>query len=228
MLKDEHTERSRYKDRMRAAFDPVSHWMQLFTSTPVTDWTALLIIAVFLLQQLAIVWWEIPLNWVAMRIFQTVPLVAWIVAPFLHVGWSHLVANLLFLFIFGMIAEGTFSRREGLLFVAISAYGPVYANSVLYFAVTEQVVPTYGSSGIVFALAGYTITARQRWADIKDIESQYIKGISRVIWLLAVAVGILLTVNILYKIAVATWPNIGHLGGYILGVVVGVSKTRIN
>jgi len=72
-------------------------------------------------------------------------------ALFIHVGWLHLIGNLLFLMIFGLSAERVLgSPRFLLLFLA----GGATANLVGAVTLASANAPIVGSSGAVSAIVG--------------------------------------------------------------------------
>jgi membrane associated rhomboid family serine protease len=74
-----------------------------------------------------------------------------ITALFIHVGWLHLIGNLLFLMIFGLSAERVLgSSRFLLLFLA----GGATANLVGAVTLATANAPIVGSSGAVSAIVG--------------------------------------------------------------------------
>ena len=74
-----------------------------------------------------------------------------ITALFIHIGWLHLIGNLLFLMIFGVSAERVLgSRRFALLFLV----GGATANLVGALTLATANAPIVGSSGAVSAIVG--------------------------------------------------------------------------
>jgi membrane associated rhomboid family serine protease len=72
-------------------------------------------------------------------------------ALFIHVGWLHLIGNLLFLMIFGLPAERSLgSLRFLLLFLVAGAL----ANLVGALTMAHATAPIVGSSGAVSAIVG--------------------------------------------------------------------------
>jgi membrane associated rhomboid family serine protease len=74
-----------------------------------------------------------------------------ITALFIHIGWLHLIGNLLFLMIFGLSAERVLgSARFLLLFLA----GGATANLIGAVTLASADAPIVGSSGAVSAIVG--------------------------------------------------------------------------
>lgn len=72
-------------------------------------------------------------------------------ALFIHVGWLHLIGNLLFLMIFGLPAERTLGSLRFLLLFLV---GGALANFIGAFTVASANAPLVGSSGAVSAIVG--------------------------------------------------------------------------
>lgn len=72
-------------------------------------------------------------------------------ALFIHVGWLHLIGNLLFLMIFGLPAERSLGSLRFLLLFLI---GGALANLVGALTLASANAPIVGSSGAVSAIVG--------------------------------------------------------------------------
>ncbi|RMG90611.1 MAG: rhomboid family intramembrane serine protease [Chloroflexi bacterium] len=70
---------------------------------------------------------------------------------FLHGGWSHLISNMLALYIFGDNVEDRMGHGRYLLFYLL---GGIVAALVHAFAYADSVVPTVGASGAISAVLG--------------------------------------------------------------------------
>ncbi|MBS0570755.1 MAG: rhomboid family intramembrane serine protease, partial [Proteobacteria bacterium] len=101
-------------------------------------------------------WGTVPSN-----LFDThlPPLVQWFqlrlarlfTALFIHVGWLHLIGNLLFLMIFGLPAERSLGS---LRFVFLFLVGGALANLAGALTLASANAPIVGSSGAVSAIVG--------------------------------------------------------------------------
>ena len=83
--------------------------------------------------------------------------VSWITAMFLHAGWSHLLGNMLFLFIFGNDVERAFGRLQYLVFYFAGGFAAMLmqAGMTLLFATAAAArVPCLGASGAIAAVLG--------------------------------------------------------------------------
>jgi len=94
----------------------------------------------------------------------------WITSLFIHVNLGHLVENMLFLWIFGMIVEGHLGWRR---FLA------VYFGLGISLAAIEQTMlfwfdhgRAFGASSVIFSLAGMCLV----WAPETEIECHWLTG----------------------------------------------------
>jgi membrane associated rhomboid family serine protease len=77
------------------------------------------------------------------------------VSMFLHGGWSHIIFNMLFLWIFGDNVEDNFGSIPYLIFYLLSGYGAVLAQALL---TPTSPVPAIGASGAISGvLAAYLL-----------------------------------------------------------------------
>jgi len=77
------------------------------------------------------------------------------VSMFLHGGWSHIIFNMLFLWIFGDNVEDNFGSLPYLLFYFLCGYGAVLAQSLL---TPRSTLPSIGASGAISGvLAAYLL-----------------------------------------------------------------------
>jgi membrane associated rhomboid family serine protease len=74
-----------------------------------------------------------------------------ITALFIHIGWLHLVGNLLFLMIFGLSAERALGSTR---FLALFLIGGATANLIGAVTLATASAPIVGSSGAVSAIVG--------------------------------------------------------------------------
>lgn len=75
----------------------------------------------------------------------------WIPAAFTHAGWMHLIGNMIFLWCFGQVVEGTVGTVRFLLFYLVTA---AVQGLVYQLAALGEVGGAVGASGVVFGLLG--------------------------------------------------------------------------
>ncbi len=118
---------------------------------------------------------------------------------FVHAGISHLVGNMLFLFIFGLRAEEMFSLPE---YIIIFLLGGL-AGNLLSLALLPLGVPSVGASGAIFAVFGACVIYARR-----SVRQSILGALVYAFFLLLISSG--LGVN-----------NFAHLGGLAVGLVIG-------
>ena len=95
--------------------------------------------------------------------------IQWVTSVFVHGSWSHLIGNMFFLWVFGLIVEGKTGTKR---FLAI--YGGIAVASCLI----EQVLmlgaegASFGASGIVFGLLAIALV----WAPENEVDCLLILG----------------------------------------------------
>ena len=83
--------------------------------------------------------------------------VGWITAMFMHVGWDHILGNMLFLAIFGKNVEDAFGRLGYLVFYFAGGFAAVMmqtAMTLLFGSASDAQIPTLGASGAIAAVMG--------------------------------------------------------------------------
>jgi membrane associated rhomboid family serine protease len=72
-------------------------------------------------------------------------------AMFMHAGWSHLLGNMLFLWVFGQATENAFGSRMYTIFYLVCG---VAANMAQYLVDPNSTVPNLGASGAIAGVMG--------------------------------------------------------------------------
>lgn len=83
--------------------------------------------------------------------------VSWITAMFLHAGWSHILGNMLFLFVFGNDVERAFGRLRYLVFYFAGGFAAMLmqaAMTLLFSSAAAARIPCLGASGAIAAVLG--------------------------------------------------------------------------
>ena len=91
--------------------------------------------------------WEGPLPWY----------ISWLTAMFLHAGWSHLLGNMLFLWVFGDSVESAFGRARYLGFYLAGGFAAMLLQAgmtLLSSSPASAYVPCLGASGAIAAVLG--------------------------------------------------------------------------
>jgi membrane associated rhomboid family serine protease len=91
--------------------------------------------------------WSGPLPWY----------ISWLTAMFLHAGWSHLLGNMVFLWIFGDSVERGFGRARYLALYLAGGFAAMLLQAgmtLLFSDPASAYVPCLGASGAVAAVLG--------------------------------------------------------------------------
>ncbi len=91
--------------------------------------------------------WHGPLPWY----------ISWITAMFLHAGWSHLLGNMLFLWVFGPSVERALGRGRYLAFYLAGGFAAMLLQAgmtLLFSSAAAAHVPCLGASGAIAAVLG--------------------------------------------------------------------------
>lgn len=149
----------------------------------------------------------------ATGLFGVLPVAAWPLAPVLHKGFLHFASSLFGVFLLGVAVEQTMSRWRYVAFLVVSAYLSTAAGVLVMWVFADGRLAFYGSSGIIFALAGYTV-ATLPWVGRRLREFEKMAVVLGLISMLTVLVdpltGPYFTVH---------WVNGGHLGGIVVGLL---------
>lgn len=152
----------------------------------------------------------------------------WLTSNFLHAGWTHLIGNLMFLWVFGLIVEGKIGwARFVPLFLALGA-----TECFLEQLLLPGPGVSLGASSIVFGLMAIAFV----WAPRNDLEMAYglwlpFLCVSRIgsFHLSVLAMSVLMVVK---ELLLAVWwrfpigSELFHLVGAALGFGAGVSMLR--
>lgn len=136
-----------------------------------------------------------------------------LMSNYLHGGLIHIATNMFCLWGLGRLSEAFYSKADFLLAYTFTGV----AGSLLSVFVTPLGVPSVGASGAIFGLAGLMI-ATLRWGHIplpKDLRMLMYKEVLK-FSLINLAIGFVI-------------PHIdvlGHLGGLLSGVLVGLVLGR--
>ncbi len=153
----------------------------------------------------------------ATGIFTVHPTAAWSISPVLHRGFLHFAASVCGLLIVGIPVEQHWARSRYTVFLILIGYGTIAAGAGVLWAFAEQPVAFYGTSGVIYALAGYSLTHLPR-------QHTALNAVERA----AVVIGVLALLSVVLDTLTgpyfaAQWVNGGHISGFIIGAVVGRS-----
>jgi membrane associated rhomboid family serine protease len=151
----------------------------------------------------------------ATGIFGVHPVVAWPLSPVLHSGVLHFAASVFGLLIVGVPVETHWSRTRYTVFLILTGYGTIAAGAGVLWLFSDQSVAFYGTSGVIYALAGHSLTHLPRQHTELDLLERF-----------AVIVGVLALLSVIFDLltgpyVTAQWVNGGHASGFVIGAIVG-------
>jgi len=148
--------------------------------------------------------------------FKLFPTLAWLLAPVLHAGIGHLVANIGSLYVLGIPIEQYFSPRRFAFFIVATAYLSTAGGWLLQSLFTSQQIAMYGISGTAFALGGFALvkygTAEERLPAYQLFA--LVLGLAALI----IVAGDPFTGPYFHP----DWINGGHVTGFLIGLIAGV------
>ena len=127
-------------------------------------------------------------------------------AAFLHLGLLHLVLNMWALYLFGPLLEQLYGHLEYLVIYLLCAVG----GSVLTILVAPDQAAV-GASGAIFGLLGLAFAVSRRRHLALPQQTRMVLG----------QIGSLLVVNLAFTFFVPGISITGHLGGLVVGLVIG-------
>ena len=129
-----------------------------------------------------------------------------ITSAFFHLGPIHLAFNMYVLYLYGSIAEGMYGHIEYAVIYLLCAAG----GSVLTILV-DQTQFAAGASGAVFGVIGLIFVVSRRHHAVLGREARMIVG----------GIGSYLVFLLIFTFVVPNISWTGHLGGLLVGVVLG-------
>jgi membrane associated rhomboid family serine protease len=153
----------------------------------------------------------------------------WVSSIFMHAHIAHLVGNMLFLWVFGMIVEARLGWRRFLLaYLGIGIGGSALEQMMTFWFDQGRAI---GASGVIFSLLGMALV----WAPETEIECHWIVGrwgfarwtevqIS-VLWMAVMYIGL----NLFAAWRYGFRPNsaAAHTLGALLGIAFGVAMLKL-
>jgi membrane associated rhomboid family serine protease len=175
-----------------------------------------LVAAVFLIEILVTALLGLGSVWTfATGIFGVYPSIGWALSPVLHEGIRHFAASLIGLTVVGLPIEKHWSRKRYIVFLIVTGYATILAGAAVLDTFSNQQVAFYGTSGIIYALAGFSLTHLPRRHDNLDLTEKF-----------AVLIGFFALVSVVLDPLTGTylepkWINGGHMSGFLIGTAVG-------
>jgi rhomboid protease GluP len=139
-------------------------------------------------------------------------------AMFLHAGWLHLIANMMGLFLFGSLVEGSLGRRKFLLCYLASGLGSMLVVTLLplWLAMPDQI--TVGASGAIMGMVG-----TQAAILLKGWRTEKAAIARDRLRLILVIVGL----QVVSDLLTPQVSLIGHVSGLVIGCIMGAIVYRV-
>ncbi|MCY4730554.1 rhomboid family intramembrane serine protease [Natronomonas gomsonensis] len=151
----------------------------------------------------------------ATGVFGVYPWIAWPLSPVLHKGILHFAASLVGLLVVGVPIETHWNWKRYTVFLVLTGYATILAGAAVLGWFSDQQVAFYGTSGIIYALAGYSLTHLPRKHDELSLVEKF-----------AVFIGVVALLSVLIDPFTGPffeprWINGGHTSGFLIGAVIG-------
>ncbi len=154
--------------------------------------------------------WSNPLSWLPL-----------ITSMFLHGGWTHLIGNMLYLWVFGDNVEDRMGHTGFTIFYLLSG---IVASLVQVVAAPQSTLPTIGASGAIAGVLGAYLLlfprARVRtliplpfWLSVVSIPAVVVLGG----WFLIQFFNGLASIGVSMQTGGVAWW--AHIGGFVAGLV---------
>jgi membrane associated rhomboid family serine protease len=150
----------------------------------------------------------------------------WVTSLFMHLGFGHLIGNMVFLWAFGIIVEGKLGWR-----VFLTVYlGIGLVESAVFQALirTEHPIFMLGASGVIFALLAMCLV----WAPRNELQCVTIFRLLPmefdfpILWVAVLYIGLeALEAGIT---GFAASSALAHLGGAVLGLIVAIAFLKLD
>jgi membrane associated rhomboid family serine protease len=183
---------------------------------PITYGLTGLVVGVFLVEVLMTHLWSLRnIGVFATGIFGVHPSIAWTSAPLLHKDILHFAATLWGLLVFGVPLEKHWHKGRFIAFLVLTGYLTIAAGALVLMMFSNRQVAVYGTSGIIYALAGFALTHVLRpHRHISVTEST------------AVGFGVFALIEVLLDpftppYLAPGWINGGHTLGLVIGIAAG-------
>ncbi len=151
-------------------------------------------------------------------LFEGEGMLGMLTSQFVHIGWGHLLGNMLFMWIFADNIEATIGSKRFVLFYLIGGLLAVWAHAWIH---PESEVPLVGASGAISAVMGAYLVLFPT-SRIKLLFLVFPFRIHAVIflvfWFYQQAMAGIEEVNGLTLGQVAWWA---HIGGFVYGMLMG-------
>ena len=186
------------------------------SDSTITYLLMILVAAVFLIEILVTAFRGLgSIQIFATGVFGVYPWIAWPLSPVLHKGILHFAASLVGLTVVGLPIEKHWTWKRYTVFLVLIGYATILAGAAVLGTFSDQQLAFYGTSGIIYALGGYSLTHLPRKHDGLNLVEMF-----------AIFIGFVALVSVLVDPFTGPyfepqWINGGHMSGFLLGAAVG-------
>ncbi len=143
------------------------------------------------------------------------------ISGFMHGGYIHFAGNMLFLYVFGPGVEKAFGRLRYILFYFIAIFVAFYAHT---FFNAHSDIPVIGASGAIAAIMGAYLIFHPKARIMTIVPLLFIIKVAEIPAVIFMAGWFILQsangyLSIGMQTSIAWWA---HIGGFVMGVVVGI------
>jgi membrane associated rhomboid family serine protease len=188
---------------------------------PIINWSIIILcVAVFLWQfsrgQGFFEWTLLTYGIIPEKVLMGESMYSFVTNIFLHGGWSHLLGNMLFLFIFGDNIEDRLGHLRYIFFYMVCGVG---ASVTWIFTALDSPYPAVGASGAISGVLGAYFVL------YPNARIRALMGFGYFIRVIRVPAWIMIGSWFLYQLMLGFLPyNTGvaywaHIGGFVLGLI---------
>jgi len=217
----------------------IQEYNEAWKASPVTRQLIILIVGVFICEILLSIFLSLrSVQVFATGLFGVYPWLAWSLSPLLHRGVPHFLSNFFFLVLVGVPIEKHWSSwKRYSIFLVATGYITILSGALILQSSTDQSVAFYGISGVVYAIAGFSLTHLPRCRIDTEIEMGHSIGNEEIVtrirsldlnWVekFAVIVGVITLLSVILDLLTGLYIehqgiNGGHLSGFVIGATVG-------
>ena len=98
----------------------------------------------------------------------------WLLSIFMHAGWMHLIGNMIFLWVFGLVVEGKLGWWRFIPCYLAIGMGQMGIEQFAMLHYTGEQIGAVGASGAIFGLMAMAMI----WAPLNEIGVAYLVGFS--------------------------------------------------
>ncbi|WP_428307784.1 rhomboid family intramembrane serine protease [Lacipirellula sp.] len=148
--------------------------------------------------------------------------VQWLLSPFMHADFGHLIGNMIFLWTFGLITEGKLGWWRFLAIYLGIAVGQSAIEQAVFPLVAPDVEGTLGASAVIMGLLAMACV----WAPVNQLSIFVFAGLRAITFEVSVGIfaALYVGIDVVYCIffGAGAIGSAAHLMGAAMGAVLGV------